>query len=41
MIYYFIENDELILIDIKFELNNNKNEFPERYYKLINLNNSL
>ena len=41
VICYFIENNELTLIDIKFELNNNKNEFPERYYKLINLNNSL
>ena len=41
VICYFIENDELTLIDIKFELNNNKNEFPERFYKIINLNNSL
>ena len=41
MICYFIENNELTLIGIKFELNNNKNEFPESYYKLINLNNSL
>ena len=40
VIYYSIETDELSLININLK-ESEKNNFPERYYKLININNML